>query len=52
MQILTATYNMFRQKYELSNKYTAVSNLKSYIFQEQNILGRILLGSKLTPTIL
>ena len=51
-KLLTATYNIFRQKYELSNKYTAVSNLKSYIFQVQNILGIILLGSKLTPIIL
>ena len=49
-KLLTATYNILRQKYELSNIYTAVSNLKSYIFQIQNILGIILLGSKLTPT--
>ena len=49
-KLLTATYNILRQKYELSNIYTAVSNLKSYIFQVQNILGIILLGSKLTPT--
>ena len=49
-KLLTATYNILRQKYELSNIYTAVSNLKSYIFQVQNILGIILLGSTLTPT--
>ena len=30
-KLLTATYNILREKYELSNKYTAVSNLKSYI---------------------
>ena len=32
-KLLTATYNILRQKYELLNKYTAVSNLKSYIFK-------------------
>ena len=51
-KLLTATNNILRQKYELSNKYTAVCYLKSYIFQVQNILGIILLGSKLTPAIL
>ena len=31
-------------QYELSNNYTAASDLKSYIFQVQNILGKILFG--------
>ena len=31
-KLLTATYNILRQKYELSNKYTAVSNRKYNIF--------------------
>ena len=37
-KLLTATYNILRQKYELSNKYTAVSNLKSYIKIDPNNL--------------
>ena len=38
-----------KAQYELSNKYTEVSNLKSYIFQVKNILGIILFGVKIDP---